>query len=52
MFACLARRSAVLLLIALVSGITACAGKDDISAIEVEQQAFDDPPRSISGQMK
>ena len=42
MLACLARRSALLLLIALVSGITACAGKGDVSAIEVEQQAFDD----------
>lgn len=42
MFACLARRSALLLLIALVSVITACAGKGDVSAIEVEQQAFDD----------
>ena len=42
MFACLARRSAPLPLIALVSVITACAGKGDVSAIEVEQQAFDD----------
>ena len=42
MIAGLARRSALLLLIALVSGITACAGKGDVSSIEVEQQAFDD----------
>ncbi len=42
MIACLARRSALLLLIALVSVITACAGKGDVSALEIEQQAFDD----------
>ena len=42
MIACLARRSALLLLIALASVITACAGKGDVSALEIEQQAFDD----------
>ena len=42
MFACIKRRSVLLLLIALASVVTACAGKGDVSAIEVEQQAFDD----------
>ena len=36
------RRSAMLLAIAIVSGITACAGKEKASAIDIEQQAFDD----------
>ncbi len=42
MFAPLARRSAMLLLAVLASGVTACAGKDDVSLVDVEQQAFDD----------
>ena len=38
----LTRRSAMLLLVVLASGITACAGKDDVSLVDVEQEAFDD----------
>jgi len=36
------RHSAMLLIMGLALGIAACAGKDDVSAIDVEQQAFDD----------
>ena len=42
MFGCLRRHSAMLLAIVLISSVTACAGNDKASAIDVEQEAFDD----------
>jgi len=42
MFDFFARRGATLLVIVLVLSVTACAGNDKASAIDVEQEAFDD----------
>ena len=42
MFDFFARRGATLLAIVLVLSVTACAGNDKASAIDVEQEAFDD----------
>ncbi len=42
MFDIFARRGVTLLAIVLVLSVTACAGNDKASAIDVEQEAFDD----------
>ena len=42
MFDFFARRGVTLLAIVLVLSVTACAGNDKASAIDVEQEAFDD----------
>jgi len=39
---CLARCSVMLLVIVMVLSVTACAGNDKASAIDIEQEAFDD----------